>query len=214
MFSPSPIPCVDNNTLNNHPLIIPYLKAEFKYTHSTSWCTSSSGYEIDVTISQYYIITEGIVQRPLFNITCDLKLWVWVWCHYEPILHHTWRHSSEIFIQHHSWPQTVGMSFLNLLCNKGHFDECRNTQGSRNCVFVDCVKHLTSTSTLRCRIPSIWSKFLDIIWCIFYNFSHINQEGVLSPIVNRDTSIEVVKEHDQWRYTKRDITWSRSSGWG
>ena len=31
-----------------------------------------------IILRQYYIITEVIVQRPLFNITADLKLWGWV----------------------------------------------------------------------------------------------------------------------------------------
>ena len=32
------------------------------------------------TVSQYNIITKGIVQRPAFNIMSDLKLWVWFSC--------------------------------------------------------------------------------------------------------------------------------------
>ncbi len=31
---------------------------------------------VSITMSQYYIITEDAVQRPPFNITADLKLWV------------------------------------------------------------------------------------------------------------------------------------------
>ena len=38
------------------------------------WC----GYEFDVTASQYYIITKGMVQRPSLNICGDLMMWVWV----------------------------------------------------------------------------------------------------------------------------------------
>ncbi len=36
------------------------------------------------------------------NGECCLTMFV-------PLLHHNWRHSSETFIQHHSWPPVMGM---------------------------------------------------------------------------------------------------------
>ena len=74
------------------------------------WTPFLTEYLLADTMIQHYTITKGKVQNPLFNIAADLKLWVWVWCHYEPILHHNWRHCSETSIQHYSWVQIVGMT--------------------------------------------------------------------------------------------------------
>ena len=47
--------------------------------YSTPYPTSNCRDEFDVTMSQYYIITEGIVQRLPFNNIPDLKLRGWVY---------------------------------------------------------------------------------------------------------------------------------------
>ncbi len=46
-------------------------------SHSTPQISDS---DWSITISQYYTITKGIVQWPPFNITADLKFWVWLLC--------------------------------------------------------------------------------------------------------------------------------------
>ena len=60
-----------------------------------------------------------------------------VYTHCEPILHHTWWHSSETSIHHHCWSYVVGMSFSLPVCQSS-FHQCTIIWRSRNCAVVDC----------------------------------------------------------------------------
>ncbi len=87
------------------------------------------GVKYNSKMNEHYTITDGRVQSPPFNITDDLKLREWVWCHYEPTLHLNWRHSSTTSTQHHWWTQIVGANLMSLyiLCMNQHYTIAEGT---------------------------------------------------------------------------------------
>ncbi len=60
------------------------------------------------------------------------------------ILHHTSRHGSETYIQHHRLPQVIGMSLFRLV-HPSSIKTCTNTLETRNCVSVDWTVHPKGT---------------------------------------------------------------------
>ena len=65
---------------------------------------------------------------------------------YQPILHHNCRHGSETSIQHHGWPQVVGMSFL-LSMHQSSFYECTSVWVKELCLDYDSVMSLSDSSS-------------------------------------------------------------------
>ncbi len=80
------------NFLSKYP-IVSFKMLLYRKTTDTEWRVSMDKLNISsmesTLITAYmlallwwanYTITEGIVQRPAFSITADLKLWGWVFC--------------------------------------------------------------------------------------------------------------------------------------
>ncbi len=65
---------------------------------------------------------------PLFNLMVSVKS-------AKGLMHHTWRHGSDTFIQHHSSPQFWVCVFCSHIQQSSFYD-CTNIWGSSNCALV------------------------------------------------------------------------------